>query len=102
LPKVANNQIGGHVLEYLNARKVLPTRLIAELQKYASGQLVYIPKDDEEGRAGWGQLSGARRELDQRNRQICELYQRGINIENLSMKFFLSPETIKKIIYSKK
>jgi len=89
-------------LEYVNARKVLPTRLIAELQKYASGQLVYIPKDDDAGRTGWGQLSGARRELDKRNRQICDLYRMGTGIDNLAMKFFLSPETIKKIIYTKK
>ena len=89
-------------MEYVNARKVLPTRLIAELQKYASGQLVYIPKDDDAGRTGWGQLSGARRELDARNRQICEMYRGGADIHKLAMRFFLSPETIKKIIYTKK
>lgn len=88
-------------MEYVNARKVLPARLIAELQQYASGQLVYIPKD-ESGRTAWGQLSGARKELDKRNRQICELYRQGYSIEKLAIKFFLSPETIKKIIYTKK
>jgi len=96
-----NNITGGLVLEYLNARKVLPARLIAELQKYASGKLVYIPIDDGD-RTGWGQLSGARRELDKRNRQICSLFRQGACIDSLASKFFLSPETIKKIVYSRK
>lgn len=88
-------------MEYLNARKVLPARLIAELQKYASGKLVYIPIDEEE-RTGWGQLSGARRELDRRNRQIRAMYHQGAAIDNLAARFYLSPETIKKIIYTKR
>ncbi len=88
-------------MEYLNARKVLPARLIAELQKYASGKLVYIPIENCQ-RTGWGQLSGARRELDRRNGQICAQFQQGKSIDTLASKFFLSPETIKKIVYSKK
>lgn len=88
-------------MEYLNARKVLPARLIAELQKYASGKLVYIPIDDGD-RTGWGQLSGARRELDRRNQQICSMFHQGAGIDNLASRFYLSPETIKKIVYTKK
>lgn len=87
-------------MEYLNARKVLPARLIAELQKYVPGKIVYIPT--EEKRTGWGQLSGARLELDRRNKQIRSMYRQGGTIENLAAEFYLSPETIKKIVYQKK
>ncbi|MGI6365162.1 MAG: CD3324 family protein [Bacillota bacterium] len=88
-------------MEYLNAREVLPARLIAELQQYASGKLVYIPIKDCD-RTGWGQRSGTRRELDRRNRQIRAQFRQGVDIDTLASQFFLSPETIKKIVYTRK
>jgi DNA-binding NarL/FixJ family response regulator len=87
-------------LEYVNAKEVLPPRLVSELQKYASGQLLYIPRS--ENRKGWGSLSGARRELDRRNTNIVNESRQGTSVDDLALRFFLSPETIKKIIYQKK
>jgi hypothetical protein len=45
-------------LKYKNARDILPPELISQIQKYAAGKLLYIPK--EEDSTPWGTLSGAK------------------------------------------
>lgn len=34
-------------MSYVNADDVLPKDLIGEIQKYVDGQLIYIPRKDE-------------------------------------------------------
>lgn len=87
-------------MNYRKGSEVLPARLLKEIQEYVEGDLVYIPKKGN--KAGWGQKSGARELIDQRNRIILGLYEQGVAITELSNQFHLGEETIKKIVYSKK
>jgi Mor family transcriptional regulator len=84
-------------LNYKNGRDVLPPSLLSELQKYIQGELIYIPKPASK-RAGWGELSGARKWLAERNRQIIQDYMSGRSIAELERKFHLSAQSIRKIV----
>lgn len=80
---------------------MLPPRLLKELQQFAAGELVYIPKADER-RAGWGERSGARRMLAERNEEIGKRYASGWTMEELERRYHLSGESIRKIILKMK
>ncbi|WP_062110050.1 CD3324 family protein [Bacillus niameyensis] len=88
-------------MNYLNAKKVLPEHLIVEIQKYVQGETLYIPKLETKYRK-WGTVSGGRRLLDRRNAAIRDAFKNGSGIERLAEEYFLSTETIKKIVYSNK
>ena len=87
-------------MQYENAKDILPASLLAEVQKYAEGKAIYIPKRSK--REGWGEASGYREKLNKRNRAILNRYSAGGSIMEIAEEFFLSPETIKKIVYGKK
>ena len=87
-------------MKYENARDILPAGLLEEVQKYAEGKAIYIPK--REKTKGWGEASGYREKLNKRNALICSRYGAGSGIMELAEEFFLSPESIKKIVYGKK
>jgi Mor family transcriptional regulator len=82
---------------YKNGRDVLPPSLLKELQKYMPGELVYIPKPSEL-RASWGEVSGTRKLLAERNQEIYRFYTDGWSITDLEQKYHLSGESIRKII----
>ncbi|MCX7749460.1 MAG: CD3324 family protein [Clostridia bacterium] len=83
---------------YKNGGTVLPPRLLKELQKYIQGELIYIPKHSKK-RAGWGHLNGTREALVQRNNEIYSEYKNGIQIDFLALKYHLSEDSIRKIIF---
>lgn len=87
-------------MKYENAKDILPASLLREVQKYAEGKAIYIPK--RERAKGWGEASGYREKLNKRNALICSRYGAGAGIMELAEEFFLSPESIKKIVYGKK
>ena len=86
-------------MQYLNAKDVLPPELLAEIQKYTAGTILYIPK--QEKRIHWGQLSGVREQLHKRNRAISDHYKNGVPVNQLMDEFCLSEASIRKIIYAK-
>ncbi|WP_196808795.1 CD3324 family protein [Butyrivibrio sp. FC2001] len=87
-------------MKYENAKDILPAALLAEVQKYAEGKLIYIPKSEKP--KGWGEASGYRSRLSKRNTLICSRYSAGKSIMEIAEEFYLSPETIKKLVYGKK
>lgn len=87
-------------MKYENAMDILPKELLEEVQKYASGRVLYIPSAARQ--KGWGEASGNRSRLEKRNALICQMYSAGKTVFELAEEFFLSPETIKKIVYGKK
>ena len=87
-------------MKYENAKDILPEKLLEEVQKYAEGKVIYIPRT-EKGK-GWGEASGYRDKLNKRNAMICSRYSAGKSIMEIAEEFFLSPETIKKLVYGKK
>ena len=87
-------------MKYINAKDLLPDSLVKELQSYIQGGYLYVPADQAQQRR-WGEVSGYRQELQQRNRQIVREFQNGASMEDLSEKYFLSVSAIRKIIYQK-
>ena len=87
-------------MKYRNGKDVFPEALLREIQKYASGQLVYIPAGDT--KRSWGQTSGYKQYLAQRNEAIKSKFRAGAGVEQLADEFYLSLESIKKIVYTKK
>lgn len=83
-------------MKYRNAKAVLPETLLAELQKYCQGELIYIP--NAERKAGWGCVNGSRERYALRNRQIAEHYRHGAAVDELARQFYLSRDSIKKIL----
>lgn len=86
-------------MKYKNAMHVLPDELLREVQKYAAGEAIYIPKLQEKKR--WGEGSGARRFYEERNESIRQDHAAGRTMEELMDKYGLSGDRIRKIIYQK-
>lgn len=84
-------------MNYKNGRDVLPPSLLTELQKYIQGDLIYIPKPADR-RANWGEVSGTRKLLAERNKEICHYYKNGLSVAELERRYHLSGESIRKII----
>ncbi len=85
-------------MRYRNASEVLPDELLKELQKYAPGELLYIPSDEK--RKQWGSQSGAKVFYEQRNQEIRSKYfYEKETIHSLCGQYGLSEETIRKILY---
>ncbi|WP_416293185.1 CD3324 family protein [Paenibacillus illinoisensis] len=88
-------------MNYINADAILPEELLKEIQRHIQGGLVYIPKP-KEAHQKWGEKSGSRAVVRERNDQIRRLFAAGVTVHELTERFFLSIDSIKKIVYSKK
>ena len=87
-------------MKNVKANAILPESLIIEIQKYIQGETIYIPKKKASHRK-WGTRSGTRKAIDERNSAIRTAFKGGIPIDKLAEEYYLSSETIKKIVYSK-
>ncbi|WP_425448803.1 CD3324 family protein [Dethiothermospora halolimnae] len=88
-------------MDHINAKTILPDNLVLELQKYIEGGYLYIPSKPQ-SRKKWGENSGKRNYIKKRNEHIVNKYKNGHNINKLAKEFFLSIDSIKKIVYGKK
>jgi len=86
-------------MKYKNGGDIFPEQLLRQIQKYAAGQIVYIPAGEQ--KRAWGETSGYRRYLWERNCAIREGFGAGAGTAALADEYGLSEETIKKIIYRK-
>ncbi len=87
-------------MKYVKAGTVFPDKLLKEIQKYVQGELVYIPNPNGI-RKKWGERSGSRESLKHRNKIIYDSFKSGTSIDKLSDEFYLSLDSIKKIVYKK-
>ena len=87
-------------MKYINAKDLLPHGLVKELQGYLQGGYIYVPTDQTQQKR-WGEVSGYRQELQQRNSRITAEYRNGVSAEELAEKYCLSVHAIRKIIYQK-
>ena len=85
-------------MRYVNAKILLPDALVKELQTYIQGGYLYVPANEAEKKR-WGEVSGYRQELEQRNCQIEEECRKGVPVERLAEKYGLSVHAIHKIRY---
>lgn len=86
-------------MKYENGSRVLPERLFKQVQKFAAGRLIYIPADSE--KKPWGKASGYKQYLSERNGIMKKEFAEGKSIDELSRKYSLSVDTVKRIVYSK-
>jgi len=86
-------------MKYRNAAERLPAGLLRELQRHAPGELLYIPAGQ---RKPWGEGTGAKSHYAQRNAEIRGQYHsRQADVPTLCDIYYLSDETVRKIIYQK-
>ncbi len=87
-------------MKYRNAKDVFPEKLLRQIQKYVSGETIYIPAGVE--KKDWGETSGYQQYIRERNAAIRDAFRDGKAIEALMEEYSLSYDTIKRIVYSKK
>lgn len=84
-------------MKYLKAQNILAEELIEEIQQHIDGVYIYIPRKSENKRT-WGENSGIKKELKERNREIYQKFLRGASIPSLSEHYYLTEYSIKRII----
>lgn len=87
-------------MRYVKAETLLPENLLKEIQKYIQGEYIYIPSEGS-ARKKWGEKTGSRDYILNRNKNIREKHEDGCSITALAEEFYLSTDSIKKIIYAK-
>jgi len=85
-------------MKYRNASELLPAQLLQELQRYAHGQILYVPSAN---RKPWGAGTGAKSLYARRNAEIRNQHSSGTGMHELGEKFWISEDAVRKIIYTK-
>ena len=85
------------VVSYIKAEEVLPKELIRQIQEYADGMCIYIPRKPG-ARHPWGQETSYKAELEIRNERIRDDRAAGVSIVDLSRKYHLSEKSIRRIL----
>lgn len=88
-------------MRYIKAEEILPELLIREIQQYADGVTLYIPRKAGNRRA-WGNATGYRAELRQRNLRIRLEHQMGATVRDLALGYHLSEKSIRRILREEK
>lgn len=87
-------------MRYLKAEDVLPAELLVQVQQYADGVYLYIPRRSDH-RQRWGNSTQYREELRQRNEAIRHLHREGLGAQALAERFHLSVKTIQRVLRQK-
>ena len=84
-------------MSYIKAEEILPEELIRQIQEYADGVYIYIPRK-QGTRHPWGQETDYKAELNARNDRIRSDYAAGVSVMALSRKYHLSEKSIRRIL----
>ena len=84
-------------MSYIKAEEILPEDLIRQIQEYVDGAYIYIPRKPG-ARHSWGQDTGYKEELSERNGQIYSDYCAGNSVRQLARKYHLSEKSIRRIL----
>ena len=87
-------------MSYIKAEEILPEELIRQIQEYADGVYIYIPRKPGT-RHAWGQETDYKAELKARNDRIRSDYAVGISVPALSRKYHLSEKSIRRILQNR-
>ncbi len=87
-------------MAYRNAQEIFPEGLLKQIQRYVSGETIYVPAREE--KKAWGETSGYQQYIRERNRDIRAAFSRGAGIEQLMDQYALSFDSIRRIVYSRK
>lgn len=84
-------------MKYIKANNVLPEELVKAIQEYADGEFLYIPRKNGKQKA-WGEKSGIKDMLVSRNNEIFQRYNEGMTVRKLSLMYYLSEQSVRRII----
>ena len=84
-------------MSYIKAEEILPEELIRQIQEYADGVYIYIPRKPGT-RHAWGQETDYKAELKARNDRIRSDYAAGESVAILSRRYHLSEKSIRRIL----
>ena len=84
-------------MSYIKAEEILPKELIRQIQEYADGVYLYIPRKPG-NRHPWGQETSYKAELKARNDRIRREYAAGMSVRTLSQRHHLSEKSIRRIL----
>ena len=87
-------------MSYIKAEEILPEELIRQIQEYADGVYIYIPRKPG-SRHLWGQETDYKAELKSRNERIRSDHAAGAGVAELSRKYHLSDKSIRRILQNK-
>ncbi len=87
-------------MSYIKAEEILPEELIRQIQEYADGVYIYIPRKPGT-RHAWGQETDYKAELKIRNDRIRSEYAAGVSVTVLSCKYHLSEKSIRRILQNR-
>ena len=84
-------------MSYIKAEEILPEELIRQIQEYADGVYIYIPRKPGT-RHAWGQKTDYKAELKARNDRIRNDFASGESVALLSRRYHLSEKSIRRIL----
>ena len=84
-------------MSYIKAEEILPEELIRQIQEYADGVYLYIPRKPGT-RHAWGQETDYKAELKARNDRIRNDFASGESVARLSRRYHLSEKSIRRIL----
>ena len=87
-------------VSYIKAEEILPEELIRQIQEYADGVYIYVPRKPGT-RHAWGQETCYKAELKARNDRIRSDYATGLGVTALSCKYHLSEKSIRRILQNR-
>ena len=88
-------------MRYKKAQDILPKHIIEILQEYVDGEYLYIPIKNNTKKS-WGEKSGLKKELSERNKEIFNKYQNGMKIKELTSQYYLTESSIRRLIREQK
>ncbi len=88
-------------MKYKNATQILPPALLQQIQQYADGELLYIPRL-QDNRQCWGAGTNTRQELQHRNACIWQDHLAGADNRTLAKRYYLSVKSIQRILMQQK
>ena len=84
-------------MRYLKAQNILNEDMVEAIQQHIDGVYLYIPRKGE-NKKSWGESSGIKQELNDRNRRIYNDFLAGNSIKTIAESYYLTEHTIRRII----
>mgnify|MGYP001082161797 FL=1 len=84
-------------MSYIRAEEILPGEILASVQQYVDGQMLYIPRKTEDKRS-WGSATETREKLKSRNADMYAKFCDGVSVRELADEYFLTEKSVQRII----
>lgn len=88
-------------MKYVNAKNILPQKLVDEIMEYVDGVYIYIPKKDSNIKSR-ERSNDYKIEMKIRDVNIYEHYLIGMSYEDIADMYCLSEKSIRRIVLSQK